>query len=60
MKNTGRFLGIILVIFALQFTVVSCTSDNEIIKNQDDKIQLEKTGHGQAGNPPVDDDEEWG
>ena len=60
MKNTRRFLGILLVIFVLQFTIVSCTSDNEIINDQNDKLQFEKAGHGEVGDPPIDDDEEWG
>ena len=58
MKNLRGVLGGLLIIFLFQFTFVSCTDDNsEIIKSQDDKVEFQKTGHGGAGNPPVDDDE---
>ena len=34
MKNLRGVIGIILLSFALQVTVVSCTQSNEIIKNK--------------------------
>ena len=45
MKNLRGVLGGLLIAVIFQFTFVSCTQDNsEIIKNQDDKIELQKSG----------------
>ena len=44
MKNLRGVLGGLLIVVIFQFTLVSCTDTSEIIKNQNDNIQIEKSG----------------
>ena len=43
MKNLRGVIGIILLSFMLQVTVVSCTNDTEIIKNENAKQTQKQT-----------------
>jgi len=44
MKKLRVVLVGVILLFGLQFTLVSCEDNSEIIKSQDDKIEIEKSG----------------
>ncbi len=58
MKKLRVVLTGLILLFAMQFTLVSCEDNSEIIKSEDGKIEYQKTGHGEVGDPPYDDDDE--
>ncbi|MCF6349280.1 MAG: hypothetical protein L3J20_13465 [Flavobacteriaceae bacterium] len=60
MRKLQTVLVGLIVLFALQFTLVSCEDNGEIIKSQDEQIEIQKTGQGEVGDPVDDDDEEPG
>ena len=51
MKNLRGVLGGLLIVVIFQFTLVSCTDTSEIIKNQNDNIQIEKSGKEEEPDP---------
>jgi len=64
MKNLRGVLGGLLIVVIFQFTLVSCADNSEIIKNQNDNVQIENQKFGlippgQTGDND-DDDEEIG
>ncbi len=60
MRDLRRMLMGVLIMVMFQSSLVSCTDNGEIIKSKDDKVETQKTGHGEVGDPPYDDDEEHG
>ncbi len=51
MKKLRVVLTGLILLFGIQFTLVSCEDNSEIIKNQDDKIQFQKSGKDEEPDP---------
>ncbi|MCF6348064.1 MAG: hypothetical protein L3J20_07175 [Flavobacteriaceae bacterium] len=60
MRKLQTVLVGLIVLFAMQFTLVSCEDNGEIIKSKDEQIQNETkmVVPGNAGDQDDDDDEE--
>ncbi len=54
MKKLRVVLVGLILLFVIQFTLVSCEDNSEIIKSQDDKIEFQKSEKDEE--PDRDDD----
>ena len=63
MKNLRGVLGALLIVFVFQFTFISCSDDNDIIKSKNEQVKEDNfyklIPPGQTGDND-DDDEETG
>ena len=55
MKKLRVVLTGLILLIGMQFSMVSCDDNSEIVKSQDDKIELQKSGKDEE--PDRDDDD---
>ena len=59
MRNFQKIVSVIIVFFTLQFTIISCTNNNDIINNEEhnvEQIKIEKLAVDPANGGGADDE----